>query len=237
MADKLQQALKVDFNDDNIALTNQRTLQTLVGLLGICLPLFLYLVVALDAHYYRPLFSISHYYMTRANPVFIIIVSLLAIFLLIYKGKSSADFYFSIIAGFFALCVVLFPTGNMLSTDPDYICSLTTLNPSELRETFHYISAAIFLTSLAYMSYFIFTRSNLEPARRTVNKRRRNRIYRVCAVIMTLALLVILLRAINVIPSEMFKENQLMFWMETIAIESFGISWLVKSESLPFLRG
>src|SRR5215216_7831101 len=95
----VEKVLKVDYNNENILLTNQCTLRRVIGILGISLPLLLFAFVAVDAHYYKPLFSISHYYMTRANPVFVIEVSLMGIFLLIYKGRGSADFYLSSIAG------------------------------------------------------------------------------------------------------------------------------------------
>ena len=204
----------------------------LIGILGICLPVLLFLVLMIDAGFTHPLFSISHYYFTRASGVFVIIVSLLGIFLLIYKGKEPVDFLLSSAAGLFALCLLIFPTDNISNVchDENHLYSLTILHESKFRPVFHYISAAIFLSCLAYMSLFLFTKSNKSPELRGKQKRRRNRIFRTCGVIMVLALLVILANPLKIISKDSFEKYHLMFWMETIAVESFGVSWLIKAE-------
>jgi hypothetical protein len=231
---KIEKALKLDFESgkDNIWLTSQNTLRKLIGILGIGLPVMLFLVLYIDAGYATPLYSISHYYLTRACSVFVIIVSLLAIFLLIYKGKERVDFILSTTAGLFALCVVLFPTNNIsnICHDEKHLYSLTILHESTFRSTFHYISAAIFLSCLAYMSLFLFTKSDKPPAQRGKPKRRRNRVFRTCGAIMVLALLVIVANFAGLISNETFDQYHLMFWMETVAVVSFGTSWLIKAE-------
>lgn len=196
------------------------------------LPLILFLVLWIDAGFTKPLFSISHYYFTRASSVFVIIVSLLAIFLLIYKGREPIDFIFSATAGIFALCLIVFPTDNIsgICNDEQHLYSLTIMKVSKFRTGLHYISAAIFLSCLAYMSIFLFTKSKKEPEDRGQPKRRRNRIFRVCGVIMFAAILVILANFLGWISDAAFDKYQLTFWMETIAIEAFGLSWLIKAE-------
>jgi hypothetical protein len=232
---RLEKALKLDYHSekDDIWLTSQNTLRKLIGILGMGLPLLLFLVLLIDAHYATPLYSISHYYFTRACGVFLIIVSLLGIFLLIYKGKDPVDFYISTAAGLFALCLLIFPTYNISNNcnDKDYLYSLTILHNSDFRPGLHLVSAAIFLSCLAFMSLFLFTRSDKSPKDRGRPKRIRNRIYRTCGVIMIIALLVIVANfAFHVFPGNFFSDHHLMFWMETLAVESFGVSWLVKAE-------
>ena len=231
---KVEQALKLDYDPakDNIWLTDQNTLRKLIGILGVGLPLLLFLVLLIDAGYTSPLYSISHYYFTRACSVFIIIVSLLGVFLLVYKGKEPVDFYVSAAAGLFALCLLVFPTDNISKVchDVNYPYSLTIFHESKFRPAFHYISAAIFLSCLAYMAIFLFTKSDKPPAERGRAKRRRNRIFRTCGVIMVLAILTILSNFLGLIPDSIFSKYHMTFWMETIAIESFGISWLIKAE-------
>jgi hypothetical protein len=34
------------------------------------------------------------------------------------------------------------------------------------------------------------------------------------------------------IPEDYYKSHQLTFWMETMAVECFGFSWLVKGETI-----
>ncbi len=47
---------------------------------------------------------------------------------------------------------------------------------------------------------------------------------------MVAAILVILFNFLGIISHTVFKTYYLTFWMETIAVESFGFSWLVKAE-------
>ena len=49
---------------------------------------------------------------------------------------------------------------------------------------------------------------------------------------MTLALLVAFLGFLEVIPPAYYDAHNLTFWMEAIAIEAFGISWLIKGETI-----
>ena len=229
----IEKNLNLDYVSEKgrIWLSDQNMLRKLIGILGILMPALLFIVLLIDAHYTKPLYSISHYYYTRACGIFVIIVSLLAIFLLIYKGKEVIDFYFSSIAGLFALCLLMFPTDNITDVyDPKHIIVVTVLKESPLRTHFHYISAAIFLSCLAYMSLFLFTKSDKSATARGKAKRRRNRIFRCCGVIMILAILVISANFMGWISDDVFTEYHLTFWMETVAIESFGVSWLVKAQ-------
>lgn len=234
---KVNAFLKLNYQrKDEIWLTSQRTLRKLIGILGISLPLLLVAIVYLDVNYFYPMDSISHYYFTRANSVFIIVVSLLGIFLLIYKGMDPIDFYLSSAAGLFALLLVLFPTSNITTCgDTEKMYSITVLRTTDynkFRIAFHYISAGIFLLCLAMMSIFLFTKSNTAPDQRPRNKKYRNRIYRICGVLMVLALVTVFLGFLNVIPKDIYDRMRLTFWMETVAIEAFGLSWLVKGEAI-----
>lgn len=230
---KLTAMLNVDFEDPTqLWLTEQRTLRRLIGILGMALPLLLIGVIFIDVGHFRPMDSISHYYFTRASSIFIIVVSLLAIFLLIYKGHGAAEFYLSTLAGICALLLIMFPTSNITSCgDVEKIWSITVLRQSGLdgfRIGFHYASAGIFLLSLAIMSIFLFTNGP-----RSIKKKLRNSIYVGCGILMITALLFIGLRFFEIgIPTEYYDRNQLTFWFEAIAIECFGISWLIKGETL-----
>lgn len=222
---------EVDFTknaENEILLTRQNTLRLLVGVLGIVLPILLYVFLWVDTNYTTPLESISHYYFTRVSGIFTITISLLAMFLIIYKGKELVDFILSTVAGVFALLVVLFPTSNIDRMSPDFACSVTTLNTNEFRTTQHYISAAIFLLSLAAMALFVFTRSDKTKSM-TPQKKIRNFCFRLCGSLMVAALVTALLGNYNVIHLPVFGDS-LTFWMETIAVESFGFAWLIKAE-------
>src|SRR5215212_7022677 len=95
---------QIDYtSSDQTLLSQQNTLRILVGILGLLLPLLLYIGLFIFTNYARPLESISHYYFTRVSGIFVITVSFLAIFLIVYKGKEKIDFFLSTIAGLFAL--------------------------------------------------------------------------------------------------------------------------------------
>ncbi len=232
---KFNAFLNLDFTEeDNLWLRSGYTLRKLVGILGIALPVLLYVFLFASNGLKVPLDSISHYYFTRVAGIFIIILGSIGIFLLVYKGKKSVDFYISFIAGIFALFVLLFPTSNItgICNDADKKYSVTILNDCEIRVYFHYISAAIFLLCLSFMSFFLFTKSDKPKKQRGRRKIIRNGIYRACGVIMVLSLLIILLGTLKIIPPVFYKEHHITYWMETLAIESFGFSWLIKGDTL-----
>lgn len=221
---------RINYSDEEqILLTRQRTLQKLVGILGVLLPVMLYVFLYTDTGYGRPLESLSHYYFTRVSGIFVITVSLLAVFLIIYKGKEPIDFLLSTTAGLSALLVVLFPTDNIAPEASGYRCAVTTLRDSDARMHFHYIAASVFLVSLAAIALFIFTKSDQPRPYRTAQKNTRNICYRICGVLMLTALATALLGHLQVIKIPIFGES-LTFWMETIAVESFGLAWLIKAE-------
>ena len=207
---------------DKVWLTNQETLRKLVGVLGVLLPPLLYVSVRLLTDYTAPLESISHYYYTRYGSILVIVVSLLAIFLLIYKGRKLADFILSSVAGFGALALLLLPTSNI--SGPGKHVAVTHLLDNELRINIHFASAGLFLLSLAIMSIFLFPRADKKV---TEMKKVRNKFYIGLGMLMVSAMLVIV-PGIYIIPEQYYNDHHLTFWMETLAVEFFGISWLIK---------
>lgn len=214
---------------DKVWLTNQETLRKLVGILGVLLPPLLYLSVRLLTDYTDPLESISHYYYTRFGSILIIVVSLLAIFLLIYKGRKLIDFILSSIAGVGALALLLLPTNN-ISGKAEHV-AVTHLINNELRQNIHFASAGLFLVSLAVMSIILFPRADQKV---TEMKKVRNKFYIGLGVLMLMSMLVII-PGIWIIPETFYDDHHLTFWMETLAVEFFGISWLIKGGV--FLKG
>jgi hypothetical protein len=93
----------------------------------------------------------------------------------------------------------------------------------------HYFFAALFLLSLAAISIFVFTQPD-DPKRPGVSptpqKRTRNVFFVGCGTVMVAALVIAFL---EVFELEVFGENTT-FWMETVAVVSFGFSWLIKAQ-------
>lgn len=210
------------------------TFQLIVGTLGALLPVLLWLFLCVDKGTLNPLDSISHYYYTRLGGIFIIVLTLLAFFLIIYKGKDPIDFFVSFGAGISALIVLLYPTDNISSKANEICnnCAVTFLTDIPFRIKLHYISAAIFLSLLAYMSFFIFTKSDLPPEKRSNSKKKRNGIFRLCGVMIMLAISVLGLNLLfdnKWISIKTAEEINLTFWMEVIALEFFALSWFTKA--------
>lgn len=136
-------------------------------------------------------------------------------FLLSYHGPEgfkSWDSLASKSAGLLGFCIAFIPTSQNGDNKPE--------------DTVHYISAAIFLAILAGMSLFLFTKSG---AYITAQKKKRNRIFKVCGIIMLAAIILIPVTGLNFIHKHIsqFKPTAI---CETIALISFGISWLVKGQ-------
>ncbi|AEE51585.1 hypothetical protein [Haliscomenobacter hydrossis] len=91
---QINEFLQLDYvEDDSLWISGGRTLRRWIGILGMALPWLLYLFLYVDTRFGSPLPSISHYYFTRVSSVFVLILSVLAVFLFIYKGKEPIDFY------------------------------------------------------------------------------------------------------------------------------------------------
>jgi hypothetical protein len=222
-------------NDTAIWVNSTKNFRRLVGINGMLLPVLLWAFLYYTSGHAEVLESISHYYYTRANTIFIGVMSVLSMFLIVYNAEKRIDFIISFIAGIAAILVILYPTDNLVLTpcllEGSHVISYT--EPHVFRENFHLISAAIFFLALAYMSFFLFTKTDKLEGQLGRKKIIRNRIYRVCAVLMVLSMLVILLFGkYDLMPNLPYDEWKLTFWMEVLAVESFGFSWLVKGEAI-----
>jgi hypothetical protein len=190
------------------------TLRKLLGGLGILLPVIMVVGAAfaegVDA--FQP--SISQYYHTPMRDAFVCILTSFGMFLFTYKGHDAKDDWVSNLAGAAALCVAFFPTSMG--------------DCKEIKCNIHFISAALFFLLLAYMSYFLFTKSDKKEAERPPEKRICNRIYRICGI--TMAGCIVLL-AIYFFFLETQLPKTTAFWLETIALWAFGVSWLTKGKT------
>ncbi|RXG32598.1 hypothetical protein [Leeuwenhoekiella marinoflava] len=233
----LSESLNLNYASDNgVWLHQGKTLRKIVGTAGMLLPVLLLASSLTVFEMTGPLESISHYYYTRAATLFTVTVSLIGIFLIVYSGEEPVDFWVSNIAGIAALCVAFFPTNNLAESccDATMPYAVTYFDESQegWRSTFHYISAAVFLVSLAFMALFLFVKSNTPKEKRCEEKVRRNKVYRICGIVMIVALVVIILGLTEIISPETYNRLKLTFWMEALAVEAFGFSWLVKGEAI-----
>ena len=143
-----------------------------------------------------------------------------------YKGHELIDTIANLATGLAGVCVGLFPC---LALNPDERVGFFQLRES-CSNVAHFSCAAIFFVLLALSSLFLFTRTrkDREP---TDRKRQRNAVYIACGCVMlvTLALLGVLLL---VLDPPTLERTKVEFFAETILLEAFGISWLVKGETI-----
>ena len=192
----------------------------MIGLLGMLLP---WLVALITLSWPQ---SISFtYYSVFAVGTFMVVLGSAGILLINYKGYEKIDDVTATIAGIFGILICLFPMTYL----PDPAMQTGVLHlPSDISNIFHCISAVGFFGTLAFMSFFLFTKTSGEM---TKQKKIKNIIYRVCGVGMLGSFLLMLL---NLIPG--VDIYNLTWIVEAIALFFFGASWIVKSNAFPFLN-
>jgi hypothetical protein len=94
----------------------------------------------------------------------------------------------------------------------------------------HLVFACTLFVLLAVFSLFLFTKTD-DPQHMTPAKRRRNLLYRTCGVIIAVALVLVVV-AEGVQPPGSWHS---LFWLESVAVIAFGVSWLVKGGFLRVL--
>ena len=215
-------------------------IRKLIGILGLALPFAL----PLTANDF--LSSISHYYyLPLPSLILIIILSTLALFLISYKGykidgtgakEYLSDDWITNIGGLAALIVVIVPTCcyGSESVEVEAICELENYpllgHDLSWKDSIHLISAVVFLFAMGWMSIYKFTRGSEKDSLEYM-------IYNICGYLVwgsigVLFVYFALKRLINDFP----EAKYIIYIMETIAVVPFGVSWLIKGKTMPYLR-
>ena len=164
--------------------------------------------------------SISAYYYSVMGNVFVGSLCAIAVFLFSYRGYSHTDTVVAKIAALSALGTAFFPTApSQYPTAPQILIGY-----------FHFFCAITLFMLLAYFALILFRKTSATKPP-TPQKLQRNIVYSVCGYIMLLCVAGII--AIEFLP----RDNTIwdyapIFWLESTAIISFGISWLVKGEAI-----
>ncbi len=192
-------------------------LRILIGATGILLPFLLIIGNLIANNTMKIEFSVSDYYdNSTAGDILVGVLFVLGFFLMTYKGYDKTD---SITANFgcvFALGVALCPT--------------TSTN--EVVHILHFVFALLLFTVFIIFSIYLFRQT--DPGKHiTREKEMRNNIYLVCGLVMIACIAAIAVGMIWL--QELSARYHLVFWFESIALISFGISWVIKAEFL-FLK-
>jgi len=200
-------------------------LRRTVGILGVSLPAILILGAYIVGGCTQIQESISHYYYTTMRDVLVGILFSIAIFLISYRGYEPKDNIATTLAGIFAICVALFPT----TQNQDPACTVYYIDPCTIRIYIHYGSAVLLFTTLAYISFFLFTRG---PKSKNKRKLLRNKIFRTSGIVLMLVVVLIaLIRTVPTLESSLNRYNAI-FWIEWVGLIAFGVSWMIKGKLL-----
>jgi predicted tellurium resistance membrane protein TerC len=211
-------------------------MRTLVGALGVALPVLLLLGDGFIFHGTQPARgSLSAYYFSGMRDLFVGLLFAIAVFLVCYKAfERSLDNTLTIVAGLAAIGVALFSTHRPGKMD-------IPLTPLQHRlgeptvTTVHYVSAGIFIVCLAVISLFFGIREGKRPQQRDGHRAKMSpafwrRFHIACASFIGLALVFI-------------GVSEFLHWFtgysliigESAAVFAFGASWLAKGLELDVL--
>src|ERR1700757_2017937 len=220
--------------ENNALVFSYLELRSAIGILGMLLPVILFISCMLEGGVNHLQVSISCCYYTNGGDVFVAIVCLLSAFMFTYKGYDWKDSLLSKLAAVCGLGLVFNPT-----TPKEPLSDLTIhlpclhinkIGPLEI----HLLFAASFFVLLAIMSIVFFTKSeHSKEYIKGTKKETRNRVYKTCGYIMLGCIVVLLFYFAVPGFKKMFPTNfPLIFILETVALWAFGFSWLTKGEAI-----
>ena len=199
---------------------NTKQLRCFIGGLGMALPVIV-LVLSLAFGYGFPNSISATYFIPTCIAPFMIILGSAGILLVCYRGYNLTDNLLNTTAGIAAWCVCLFPcavkNGNIGTFQIE----------ANVSDIIHMVAALLFFGILAYNSMFQFTKGMPVP---TLNKKKRNIIFRVCGIGMIASFILLPLANYGIL-----NIPHVIWWIEFIALQFFGVSWITKANCIPFL--
>lgn len=207
---------------------NTRRLRCTIGWLGMLLP-WIVLCLSYAFGYGFPDSISATYYLPVCIVPFMIILGSAGLLLVSYKGYDRHDDIICTIAGVFAIGICLFSCGTKdlvvrwqwLTNDTVGTFQISPIISGVL----HNICAIGFFLLLAYNALCLFTKTD---GNMTEAKKKRNIIYKVCGIIMSIAMLMI-------VPVSIFNIWGGVWLVEAIALAAFGVSWLTKANCYRWL--
>ena len=191
------------------------TLRRVVGILGVALPVILALWGFALCECIELQNSISDYYSLRTRDALVWILFAIGWFLFAYRGYDLGDSIAGYLACLFALGTALFPNSS----------------GDEWQRVVHFTSAVMLFLVLSYFALFLFTKSNEPRESWTDQKKLRNRIYVACGAVM-LACIVLIGLYFGLLKDTAVSDIKPVFWLESLVLWTFGISWFVKGQTL-----
>lgn len=186
-----------------------KTLRFVMGLIAIAIAPVVSLIADIT------LSSVSASYHTEARNVFVGMLFIVGGFLGAYNGHTIWQSVWSKVAAIAALVVALFPT------------ECDTCLPD--RTSFAHGIAA--LTLFVILAYFCFGPFRKKTKGQGGKKSRRSKIYLSCGLIMVGAMVAGVI-AKFAYSNEVLKANAVVYWVEAVALTTFGFAWFVAGKTL-----
>ena len=209
------------------------TMRRAIGILGITLPLMLVTGSSLFGDCEEVQMSISTYYYTNMRNIFVGFNCAVAFFLFAYRGHDWMDNLTGYLGCIFVLGLAFLPC-TISTPNPPCMVPIPEQNP--LVGKLHNISAISYFIILIIYSLFLFPKTHMDMVTGEKmfmgrQKKKRNVVYYICGSMMTMSLLLIIsymwiLK--NLYPG--LEDLRPIFWLESIMLLSFGISWLTKGQ-------
>lgn len=215
MNNDLMPGVKTPEKNDQVV--SYYALRILIGATGILLPLLLIIGNLIANNTLLIEESVSDYYdNSTAGDILVGVLFVLGFFLMTYKGYDKTDSRIANFGCVFALGVALFPT-----TSSNHIVHIM-----------HFVFALLLFTVFIIFSIYLFRKTGPNKVQNK-QKDKRNLVYLICGIIMIACIASI---AMSMLFLETISKNyNLVFWFESLALISFGISWVTKAEFL-FLK-
>lgn len=194
-------------------------LRKAIGIIGMSLPFVLaFGKIIIDGPGIQS--SMSAYYYTIMGDVFVGSLCAIAVFLMSYRGYEPMDSTAGKLASIFAIGTALFPT-----TPPTDATSAQMVIA-----IFHGIFAASLFLAFAFFCLVLFRKTNPNKPP-TSQKIKRNFVYTICGIGILICVAAAVL--VNFLPEDSTILRWMpIFWLETLAILFFGLSWFVKGEAI-----
>lgn len=191
----------------------------MLALWGVLLPILAPLAGFIAYEKNGPTFwhSISATFYATSNILMIGVLAIFAFFLWTYKGYDIGDSFTCKFSALTALGILVFPCDCDAAGSTTGILNL----PTNVSHICHCIIACLLFASFAYMIYFRFTKSDLLVM--LESKKRRNRIYKICAGIIALFMVVQIATSILGIGWMTIVNEAGMLW-------AFSFAWAVKAD-------
>lgn len=209
------------------------TMRRSIGILGITLPFILVAGSSLFGACDEVQGSISTYYHTNMRNIFVGFNCAVALFLFAYRGHDWRDNLAGYLGCIFVLGVAFLPCN--VST-PLQACLIAPTPQSHLVGDLHNLSALLYFMILIVYALFLFPMTHMDMVTGEKmfmgrQKRKRNIVYYICGGLMTAALFTIVFYMVFLEKQyPELKSLDPIFWLESLVLVSFGISWLTKGQ-------